>query len=112
MTRAQEDLGIQFDDLTIGQTPVSGFYFGVLIYMSSSVGNYAFAFSGETIGNGGTYVQFTNMNTFGGRDVTIVPFLSSVTANQNTSPGSGVFLSCDVEILPARPGALRHTDYQ
>lgn len=98
-SRAGEDLGIQLDDLTISSSPVSGWYIGILIWYSNSQGEYTFAFSQNTIGgNGSLNVEFTNMAFYGSKNVKIVPFLSSVRANQGYDPaGTGVFLSCDVE---------------
>lgn len=86
---------IQLSDLTISNSAVSGWYVGILIYKSDS--QYTFAFSTSTIGsNGDLTVSFTNMSAYGGQSVTIVPFLSSVRANQGVNPGNGTFLSCDV----------------
>ena len=85
---------IQLSDLTISNSAVSGWYVGVLIYKSDS--QYTFAFSTNTIGGSGDLnVEFTNMTSYAG-PVTIVPFLSSVRANQGVNPGAGIFLSCDV----------------
>lgn len=91
--RAGEDLGIQMDDLVVGNSPVSGWYVGVLIWSSNS--QFTFAFSEDTIGSGGVSVEFSNMTPYGGRSATIVPFLSSVRANQGLDPGAGTFISCD-----------------
>lgn len=94
-SRAQESLGIQLSDLVISNSAVSGWYVGVLIWMSNS--QFTFAFSQNTLGgNGGLDVEFTNMTSYGGHTATIVPFLSSVRSNQGVDPGAGIFLSCDV----------------
>jgi hypothetical protein len=93
-TRAQDSLGLQLSDLVISQSAVSGWYIGILIYKSDS--QFTFAFSTNTVGGSGDLsVEFTNMTSFAG-PVTIVPFLSSVRANQGVNPGAGIFLSCDV----------------
>lgn len=92
-TRAANDLGIQLDDLIIGNSATSGWYVGILIYKSTSL--YSFAFSTNTLGNGADTVEFTGMGNFAGA-ATIVPFISSVRANQGTNPNAGTFLSCDV----------------
>ena len=92
--RAGADLGVQMDDITIGNSPVSGFYVGVLIWRSNS--QYTFAFSESTIGGvGNLEVEFTNMTAYGGQNATVVPFLSSVRSSQGIDPGAGIFLSCD-----------------
>ena len=96
-TRAEDNLGIQLSDLTIGNSDVKDWFVGVLIYMSDTVGEYTFAFSENTIGSGDLSVQFANMSSYGGRRVTIVPFLSSVRDDQGVNPGAGVFLSCDID---------------
>lgn len=93
-TRALNGLGLQLSDLTITNSPVSGWYVGVLIYKSSS--QWSFAFSSGTLGGGGSLdVEFTNMTSFAG-SATIVPFISSVRAGQGIDPGAGVFVSVDV----------------
>ena len=96
--RALNGLGIELSDLVIENSPVSGWYVGVLIWYSNSSGEYTFAFSENTLGsNGSLDVDFTNMMFFGGKNVTIVPFLASARANQGVDPGGAVYLSCDVE---------------
>lgn len=93
--RAQDNLGIQLSDLVIGQSAVSGWYVGVLIWRSNS--EFTFAFSENTLGgNGSLDVEFTGMTSYGGRTAKIVPFLASQRANQGVDPGGGVYLSCDV----------------
>ena len=92
-TRAANDLGIQLDDLTISNSPVSGWYAGILIWKSNS--QYTFAFSTNTLGNGADTVEFTNMTSYAG-SVKIVPFIASKRANQGVDPGAGIYLSCDV----------------
>lgn len=91
-SRAANNLGIQLSDISINN--VSAWYVGVLIWKSNN--QYAFAFSENTIGNGSIDVEFTNMTAYGGQTATVVPFLSSVRANQGNDPGAGIFLSCDV----------------
>lgn len=92
-SRAGESLGIQLSDLVINNASTDNWYVGMLIYKNDNL--YQFAFSTQTIGNGGNSVEFTGMGDFAGQ-VTIVPFLSSVRSNQGTDPGNGTFLSCDV----------------
>ncbi|MBO7510240.1 MAG: hypothetical protein J6T35_03570 [Bacteroidales bacterium] len=93
-TRGAHDLALQLDDLNINNSAVSGWYLGVLVYVSDS--QFAFAFSTDTLGNGADSVLFTSMTGYSGRNATVVPFLSSVRANQGVNPGAGTFLSCDV----------------
>lgn len=97
-TRALNDLAVELSDLTINNSSLENWYIGVLIYRSSTVGEYMFAFSDVTIGNGADSVEFTNMTAYAGQYAKVVPFLSSVRSQyQGTSPGVGTFLSCDVE---------------
>ncbi len=93
-TRAQDNLGIQLSDLTIGGVSTSAWYAGILIWYSNS--QYSFAFSTGTLNGGDLSVDFTNMTSYGGKSVKIVPFIASKRANQGTDPGAGVYLSCDV----------------
>jgi hypothetical protein len=92
-TRAEDGLGIQLSDLVINNVATSAWYVGILIWKSNS--QYTFAFSTDTLGDGADSVEFTNMTSYAG-GVTIVPFISSVRANQGVDPGAGTFLSCDV----------------
>ena len=93
--RAANGYGLSLSDLTIGNSSVNGWYVGVLIWLDSS--HYTFAFSADTIGNGGSHnIEFTGMTGYGGHNVTIVPFLSSVSWAQGQDLGGGTFLSCDV----------------
>ena len=92
-SRAGESLGIQLSDLVINNASTDNWYVGMLIYKNDNL--FQFAFSTQTIGNGGNSVEFTGMTNFAGQ-VTIVPFLSSVRSDQGTDPGAGTFLSCDV----------------
>lgn len=86
---------VQLSDLTISNSPVGGWYVGILIYRSAS--QFTFAFSENTIGGTGSLdVEFANMTPYGGQYATIVPFLSSVRSNQGVDPGAGIFVSCDV----------------
>lgn len=95
-TRAQDSLGLQLSDLKINNSSVSGWYVGILIYKSSSL--YSFAFSTNTIGsNGDLSVSFPTLSASFAGNATIVPFLASKRANQDINPGSGTYLSCDVE---------------
>ena len=89
-------LSLQLNDFTISNSPVSGWYVGILIWYSNNVGEYMFAFSPDTIGNGNLDVTFTNMAFFGGKRCKVVPFLASQRSNQGVDPGGGIYLSCDV----------------
>lgn len=95
-TRALNDLGIQLSDLIIGQSAVSGWYVGILIYKSAS--QFTFAFTENAIGtNEDLSVYFPVLDGSYAGSATVVPFLSSVhSTQQGVDPGAGVFLSCDV----------------
>jgi len=86
---------VQLSDLTISNSPVSGWYVGILLYKSST--QFSFAFSTNTIGGvGDLNVEFPVLDGSYAGNATIVPFLSSVRASQGNDPGAGIFLSCDV----------------
>lgn len=88
------EYSLSFADFTINNSPLSGFYVGVLVYLSDS--QYTFKAS-DLVSSGSVRATFSNMIGYAGRYVRVVPFLSSVPISQGVNPGSGTFLSAGVE---------------
>lgn len=85
---------IQLSDLTLHNVRLDNWYVGVLVYYSNSSGEWTFK-TGGLVSSGNLDVEFTNMLSYGGRNVQIVPFLSSGALSQGVSSNVTI-LSCNV----------------
>ena len=84
---------LHLSDFTVNNVSLNNYYVGLLIYYSSS--QYSFVAASQV--SGGDYsCSFTNMTAYGGRYVTVVPFLSSSPISQGVDPGGLTLLSVNV----------------
>jgi len=102
-SRAREGLGLELTDLNIQNSPVSGWYVGILLYKSDSLFTFA-----ATSAVGDVSVEFTGLNGAYAGSATMVPFLSSVPITQGVEPNAGTFVSCDVgpQVVTINPAVI------
>ena len=79
-------------DIKVNSTALSQWYFGILIYDTSS--HYTFKATERASVSLGA-VTFTGMDSYAGKTVQVVPFLSSVSQSQG-SASSGTIISCNL----------------
>lgn len=84
------DYQIRPNDLKIGGVDLTQCYFGALIYYDST--HYTWA-APSTYALVGAQVTFTQMSWYEGKNVQIVPFISTVQINQGIGPGAAVVLA-------------------
>lgn len=78
--------GLMWTDFTDGETPLSNYYFGVVVYQSIS--NNKAVTSTSTLADGGVSAVFNTQNLSYG-DYTIYPFISSHKMAWGASPSQG-----------------------
>ena len=86
---------LDLSHFTMQNTALDHWYLGVLVYYSSTSGEWFFKTNGIVYGNN-MEVVFNNMQSFGGRNVKIVPFLSSVELVQGSALSQATIISCNV----------------
>ena len=88
----QSNDNLKLADITVQNTSLSNWYFGILVYYSSSM--YEFYTAQSVISQGVLSVTFSGMNNYAGKTVTVVPFLSSIRMTaQSTAVTGGYYTS-------------------
>ena len=88
------DYSLAFSDFSINNQSLSGFYFGLLVYLANN--QYTFK-ADHLVSSGDIATTLTNMSGYAGRTVKVAPFLSSRSISQGIDAGSGVYLSAGVQ---------------
>lgn len=91
---------LSLSDFTVNGTLLSNWYVGIMLWYTNS--EYAIATAGRFSDGGDFEVEFTNMQSYGGRTVKIVPFLSTMQITPGQSISAGTVVSCNVEPADVR----------
>lgn len=92
-----EDSQLQYSDIKIGGVALANCYFGVLVYDTSS--HYTWI-AGDLVSNG-LNATLSDMGTYAGKTVLIVPFVSTVQITQGGTPVNPVLASFNLAPISA-----------